>query len=100
MTTLALLSLLLALGVAALLALYLLQRRQQNALRTMTQQLHHIAVGNTLNERVDTDVSVPELQSLGQVVNHLLNRIDSKHLEETLPAQPGIAVHAPLSALG
>ena len=76
MTTLALLSLLLLLGVAALLALYLLQRRQQLALRSMTQQLHHITVGNALEERVDTEVGVPEIQALGQVVNHLLNRID------------------------
>jgi len=99
MTTLALLCLLLALGVAALLALYLLQRRQQHALRGMTQQLHHIAVGNALNERVDTDVGVPEIQSLAQVVNHLLNRIDAQRHSETLPATPRLVAHAPLSAL-
>src|ERR1700678_2112975 len=100
MTTLALLSVLLALGVAALLALYLLQRRQQSALRSMTQQLHHIAVGHTLDERVDTDIGVPEIQALGQVVNHLLNRIDAQRHSETLPSVPSLAVHAPLSALG
>src|SRR5208282_6432054 len=70
------------------------------ALRAMTQQLHHIAVGNALDERVDTDVGVPEIQSLGQVVNHLLNRIDAQRHSETVPATPHLTAHAPLSALG
>jgi diguanylate cyclase (GGDEF)-like protein/PAS domain S-box-containing protein len=100
MTTLALLCLLLALGAAALLALYLLQRRQQQALRAMTQQLHHITVGNALSERVDTDIGVPEIQSLGQVVNHLLNRIEAQRHSETIPSTPPLTAQAPLGALG
>src|SRR5712672_2292432 len=74
MTVLASLCLLFAVLALALLALLFLQRRQRGVLEELTRQVHRIAVGGSLNRRVELDTDQREVAALVTVVNHLLAR--------------------------
>jgi diguanylate cyclase (GGDEF)-like protein/PAS domain S-box-containing protein len=64
-------------GVAAilLLVLFLLQRRQLNALELVSQQVRRIAVGDSLNKRIELHTDQPELTNMVTAVNRLLGRV-------------------------
>ncbi len=95
MSILALFCLLFALLAAALLVLYVMQRRQRSALEELTRQLHRIAVGGSLRGRVELATDQREVTGLVTVVNHLLTRASVAAEPEAQPAPP-----APVSELG
>ncbi|HLQ11806.1 MAG TPA: EAL domain-containing protein [Steroidobacteraceae bacterium] len=90
MTVLASLCLLFAVLALALLALLFLQRRQRGVLEELTRQVHRIAVGGSLNRRVELDTDQREIGALVTVVNHLLTRAVRPE-----PASPPAAPAAP-----
>ncbi|MDE2219448.1 MAG: EAL domain-containing protein, partial [Gammaproteobacteria bacterium] len=95
MSILALFCLLFALLAAALLVLYVMQRRQRGALEELTRQLHRIAVGGSLRGRVELATDQREVSALVTVVNHLLTRTAAVAEPQAQPAPP-----APVSELG
>jgi diguanylate cyclase (GGDEF)-like protein/PAS domain S-box-containing protein len=95
MSILALFCLLFALLAAALLVLYVMQRRQRGALEELTRQLHRIVVGGPLRGRVELATDQREVTALVTVLNHLLTRTASAAEPQAQPAPP-----APVSELG
>jgi diguanylate cyclase (GGDEF)-like protein/PAS domain S-box-containing protein len=81
-------------GVAAilLLVLYFLQRRQLNALEQVSQQVQRVAIGGSLQSKVDVQTDQPELALLVTAVNHLLARVGT--------AAERARANAPISTLG
>jgi diguanylate cyclase (GGDEF)-like protein/PAS domain S-box-containing protein len=94
MSILALLCAVFGLLALLLLTLHLLQRRQRQALDELTRQVHRIAVGGSLRERVELDTDNRELAALVTVVNHLLTRAT------VVEPQAQLAPAASVSALG
>jgi len=64
-------------GVAAilLLVLFFLQRRQLNALELVSLQVQRIALGDSLNSRIELHTDQRELADMVTAVNHLLGRV-------------------------
>jgi diguanylate cyclase (GGDEF)-like protein/PAS domain S-box-containing protein len=64
-------------GVAAilLLVLYFLQRRQLNALELVSLQVQRIALGDSLNSRIELHTDQRELADMVTAVNRLLSRV-------------------------
>jgi diguanylate cyclase (GGDEF)-like protein/PAS domain S-box-containing protein len=104
MSILAVLCLLFALLAAALLVLYVIQRRGRRALQEITRQLHGIVVGGTLRGRVELDTDQRETDALVTTINHLLTRVAGMTRNAAPPpappAPPLPPPPTPLSALG
>src|ERR1700733_13859119 len=64
-------------GVAAilLLVLFFLQRRQLNALELVSLQVQRIALGDSLDSRIELHTDQRELAEMVTAVNHLLDRV-------------------------
>jgi diguanylate cyclase (GGDEF)-like protein/PAS domain S-box-containing protein len=77
MSVLGLLCLLFAFAALLLLVLYLLQRKELNAISRLSKQLQSVSIGGRLGGRVDFDTDHPELGALVTAVNHLLVRVSS-----------------------
>ena len=75
MSVLGLLCLLFAFAALLLLVLYLLQRKELNAISRLSKQLQSVSIGGRLGGRVDFDTDHPELGALVTAVNHLLVRV-------------------------
>jgi diguanylate cyclase (GGDEF)-like protein/PAS domain S-box-containing protein len=75
MSVLGLLCLLFAFAALLLLVLYLLQRKELNAISRLSKQLQSVSIGGRLTGRVDFDTDHPELGALVTAVNHLLVRV-------------------------
>jgi diguanylate cyclase (GGDEF)-like protein/PAS domain S-box-containing protein len=69
-----LLSLLFAFAAILLLILYLLQRRELQAVARLSKQIQRTAIGGRLGGRLDFLTDQPELAALVTAVNHLLVR--------------------------
>jgi len=82
-------------GVAAilLLVLFLLQRRQLNALELVSQQVQRIATGDSLDSRIELHTDQPELAGMVTAVNGLLGRVVAE-------ADRVAAATAPIGSLG
>lgn len=75
MSVLGLLCLLFAFAALLLLVLYLLQRKELNAISRLSKQLQSLSIGGRLGGRVDFATDHPELGALVTAVNHLLVRV-------------------------
>ncbi|MFI4869190.1 MAG: EAL domain-containing protein [Steroidobacterales bacterium] len=82
-------------GVAAILmlVLFLLQRRQLNALETVSRQVQRIAGGDSLDKRIELHTDQPELAEMVTAVNRLLGRVATE-------AARVAAGSAPIGSLG
>jgi diguanylate cyclase (GGDEF)-like protein/PAS domain S-box-containing protein len=82
-------------GVAAILmlVLFLLQRRQLNALEAVSQQVQRIAGGESLHNHIELHTDQPELADMVTAVNRLLGRV-------TAEADRVAAGTAPIGSLG
>jgi diguanylate cyclase (GGDEF)-like protein/PAS domain S-box-containing protein len=74
MSTLVLLCLLFGVAALALLTLFLLQRRDLRALRSVSLEVQRTAIGGSLDSRIELTTDQPELAALVMAVNHLLSR--------------------------
>jgi len=86
----------LAFGIVTLLllALFWVLRRQRSGLQELSRQVQRIAVGGSLQGRIELDTDHTELAALTTAINHLLARA-------TKPTQrPQAANVAPVSLLG
>jgi len=94
MSTIVLLCLLFGVAAILLLVLYILQRRQLNALEQVSQQVQRVAIGGgSLRNKIDVQTDQPELAVLVTAVNHLLARVGSATERARVP-------NAPISSLG
>ena len=94
MSTLGLLFAAFAVVSLLLLALFLMLRRQRNALYGLSHQVQRIAVGGSLSGRVELDTDHPELAALTTAVNHLLARATT-----SAPRPPAASGAASISVL-
>jgi diguanylate cyclase (GGDEF)-like protein/PAS domain S-box-containing protein len=80
-----LLSLLFAFAALLLLILYLMQRRELQAMARLSKQIQTTAIGGRLGGRLDFDTDQPELAALVTAVNHLLVRGGSAPIATAAP---------------
>jgi diguanylate cyclase (GGDEF)-like protein/PAS domain S-box-containing protein len=82
-------------GVAAilLLVLFFLQRRQLNALELVSLQVKRIALGDSLDRRIELHTDQRELADMVGAVNHLLGRVAAE-------ADRAAAAITPIGSLG
>src|SRR5918994_1913885 len=88
MSILGLLCLLLALVASLLLVLYWLQRRELQAVETLSQQLRRIAIGGRLSGRIELKTDHPEISAIGTAINHLLTRAGASTERVASPPTP------------
>jgi diguanylate cyclase (GGDEF)-like protein/PAS domain S-box-containing protein len=90
MSVTVLLSLMFAFAALLLLVLYLMQRRELNAISRLSRQIQQVSAGGRPDGRVDFSTDHPELAALVTAVNQLVQRVASSDA----PAAPHSALFA------
>ena len=90
MSIVGLLCLFFALAALLLVVLFVLQRREMQALQGLSQQLQRIAIGGRLTGRVDVATDHPDLGALVTAINHLLARASAASETRNGPATQGL----------
>src|SRR5215813_15572959 len=88
MSIVGLLCLLFALVASLLLVLYWVQRREIRSVELLSQQVQRIAIGGSLDGRVDLQSDQPEISALTTAINHLLTRVSATSERDTAVATP------------